>query len=211
MDPTERKALQRFVLNENIRRFQSRLDETTDTRARAWLVEMIRAAQRELAVLDAAARGAQRPWENIPPDRLAGERARARDRFRAEYADRPGPAALLDPAPGLAVVDVNRAFERAADMSRDQIVGQPMFLLFPDNPNDPEATGVSNLYNSLRTAAQTLQPHEMALQRYDTKDASGVWSARYWRPLNTPLLDEDGRLVLLLHAVEEATADVLGC
>jgi hypothetical protein len=32
---------------------------------------------------------------------------------------------------------------------------------------------------------------------------------RYWRPVNTPLLDEDGHLAFLLHQVEDVTAEVL--
>jgi hypothetical protein len=46
----------------------------------------------------------------------------------------------------------------------------------------------------------------MGLQRYDTQDAKGVWTPRYWRPVNAPLHDDQGRLILLLHRVEEAPA-----
>jgi hypothetical protein len=48
----------------------------------------------------------------------------------------------------------------------------------------------------------------MALQRYDTHDEIRGWTARYWRPVNTPLYDDAGHLIFLLHVVEEVAAGV---
>ncbi|MBS0410534.1 MAG: PAS domain-containing protein [Proteobacteria bacterium] len=158
-----------------------------------------------MALLDAARAGALPPWRKSPPRDLEAAQAKAVAWFDEAHATSPNPAALIDPSPGLALVAVNGAFEQAASLSRDRIVGRPLFDLFPDNPNDPSADGVHNLYASLRMVADTGRAHQMALQRYDTQDASGVWNARYWRPVNTPLNDDDGALILLLHVVEEAT------
>lgn len=77
--------------------------------------------------------------------------------------------------------------------------------MFPDNPDDPLADGVSNLYASLRIVAQTGRPHAMAVQRYDIRDPDGSFVERYWQPINSAIVDEDGRLTFLLHHVEDVT------
>lgn len=47
----------------------------------------------------------------------------------------------------------------------------------------------------------------MALQRYDVEapGSPGEWEERYWSPVNVPVLDAGGEVVLLVHRVEEIT------
>jgi len=53
----------------------------------------------------------------------------------------------------------------------------------------------------------------MALQRYDIPvdrdDAGGHFVERYWSPINTPVLDVDGRITHIIHRVEDVTEFVL--
>jgi CheY-like chemotaxis protein len=48
--------------------------------------------------------------------------------------------------------------------------------VFPDNPDDPDATGVSNLRASLERVRRERAPDTMAVQQYDilTADANGL-------------------------------------
>jgi PAS domain-containing protein len=116
---------------------------------------------------------------------------------------------LLDPGPGLQIVDVNDAYASATLTRRADVVGKSLFEIFPDNPEDEFADGVSNLYASLRTVAQTGQPHAMAVQRYDIRDTSGQFVERHWQPINTPIHDAEGHLIFLLHHVEDVTEEVM--
>jgi hypothetical protein len=88
-------------------------------------------------------------------------------------------------------------------------VGKSLFEVFPDNPNDPLADGIFNLYASLKTVAETGRPHAMAVQRYDVRSPAGGFVERHWQPVNTPLHDQNGRLVFLLHHVEDVTDQVV--
>ena len=115
---------------------------------------------------------------------------------------------LLDPAPGLHIVDINDAYARATLTNRDDVVGHSLFEIFPDNPDDALADGVSNLYTSLRTVVKTSQPHAMAVQRYDIRDPQGQFVERHWQPINSPIHDRDGLLIYILHHVEDVTADM---
>jgi light-regulated signal transduction histidine kinase (bacteriophytochrome) len=52
----------------------------------------------------------------------------------------------------------------------------------------------------------------MAIQRYDVRTPEaegGVFETYYWKATNTPLFDDAGALVYIMHAVENVTASVL--
>jgi PAS domain-containing protein len=55
--------------------------------------------------------------------------------YAALFAATPSPCLILDP--GLVIVDVNEAYLRATDRTRDDLVGQYPFDAFRDNPADP--------------------------------------------------------------------------
>jgi serine phosphatase RsbU (regulator of sigma subunit) len=125
--------------------------------------------------------------------------------YAAVFQALPGMVALL--RPDLVFADVNEEFLRGAGRKREQTVGRHLFEVFPDNPNDPAATGVRNLEASLRRALTTGERDAMALQRYDIQDPerSGHWQERYWSPCNAPVFGPGGEVVLLVHRVEEVT------
>jgi PAS domain S-box-containing protein len=125
--------------------------------------------------------------------------------YRAVFQALPGMVALL--TPGLAFADVNEEFLRTAGRKREQVTGRKLFDVFPDNPNDPAATGMRNLEASLRRVVATGERDAMALQRYDVEDPErpGHWQERYWSPCNAPVLGPDGQVVLVVHRIEEVT------
>ncbi|MGY1836295.1 ATP-binding protein [Blastococcus sp. SYSU DS0510] len=116
------------------------------------------------------------------------------------------PAPFLVLTPELVIVGMNRARERVTGTQRADVVGRHLFDAFPDNPENPQASGVRHLRASLERVLSTGEPHTMALQQYDILDrTTGEFVERYWSPVNVPLLDEHGRVVLLLHRVEDVT------
>ena len=127
--------------------------------------------------------------------------------FRALFESAPGLYLVL--TPDLKVAAVSDAYLRATMTRREEILGRDLFEIFPDNPDDALADGVSNLYTSLRTVVKTGQAHAMAIQRYDIRDPDGEFVERHWQPVNSPIHDRDGVLIFLLHHVEDVTADVL--
>ncbi|MEV6486000.1 SpoIIE family protein phosphatase [Streptomyces sp. NPDC051576] len=125
--------------------------------------------------------------------------------YGAVFQGLPGMVALL--TPDLVYADANEEFLRMSGRTREQVVGRFLFDVFPDNPNDPAATGMRNLEISLRRVVATGERDAMALQRYDVESTQrpGQWEERYWSPVNAPVLDEGGKVVLLVHRVEEVT------
>src|SRR6476620_5916108 len=118
----------------------------------------------------------------------------------------PGCYLILSPkAPEFIILDVNNAYLAVSHSTRD-IVGKPLFDVFPDNPDDPKASGVKNLTASLEQVLKTRKPHEMAIQRYDTRSpGQNNFTIRYWKPVNIPVLAKDGTVECIIHSVEEVT------
>jgi PAS domain S-box-containing protein len=126
--------------------------------------------------------------------------------FRLLFESAPVPFLVLDR--DLGIVAANDAYLAASMTVREEIVGRNVFDVFPDNPGDPDATGESNLRASLGRVLAWGVADTMAVQRYDIRrpDADGGgFEERFWSPVNSPILDERGRVAYILHRVEDVT------
>lgn len=126
--------------------------------------------------------------------------------FRAS----PLPSLLLKPdAPRFTIVDANTAYLAITCTQLTDIEGEGLFEAFPDNPDNPDADGVKNLRASLHTVLQTSAPHKMATQRYDVPiRGSDDFVQRYYSPENTPILDDEGKVMLILHTATDISERV---
>ncbi|MGR6968131.1 SpoIIE family protein phosphatase [Streptomyces cynarae] len=126
----------------------------------------------------------------------------------ALFAATPSPYLVL--GPDLVIVDVNQAYLKATERTRQDLIGKHVFEAFPDNPADPEADGVRNLGASLHRVLASRRPDTMALQKYDipVMGQPGIFEERWWSPVNTPVLGGDGRVLWIIHRVEDVTAFV---
>lgn len=202
--------MHRFIFQQNIHHFECLLATETDKGTRDVLVGLLASARRELTCLEASTVGALAA-PDVGVGRCAGEtRRQLIARFQRRFSGTAKALLLLDPRPGLHIVDVSDAYAAATMVDRGAVCGVAMFEAFPDNPGDPAADGVTNLFKSLRIAATSGDAHAMPIQRYDVRDATGEFVKRFWRPVNTPVYDSDGHLVFLLHEVEDVTALVTG-
>jgi PAS domain-containing protein len=128
--------------------------------------------------------------------------------FAQVFRDLPIPAVVL--TPDFDIADMNLAYLQVAGRTREELLGRHVFDMFPDNPADPGARGVSNLTESLRRVLATGKPDTLAFQQYDVEvpGRPGVFARRYWCPVNAPIFGSDGRVVLIVQLVEEITERV---
>lgn len=111
-------------------------------------------------------------------------------------------------APDFAIVGASQAYLSATMTRREDIIGRGIFDIFPDNPDDPAATGVFNLKSSLERVARDRVPDTMAVQKYDIRkpeSEGGDFEARYWSPHNSPVFGPDRSLRYIIHRVEDVT------
>ncbi len=123
--------------------------------------------------------------------------------FHALFEASPGLILILSPE--LTILAATNAYLRATMTERDQIVGRSVFEVFPDNPDDPKATGVSNLRASLERVLSSKTADTMAVQKYDIRRPDGSFEERHWSPINAPVLDDSGNVRYLLHRVEDVS------
>jgi PAS domain S-box-containing protein len=115
------------------------------------------------------------------------------------------PALFLIVTPDLKIISVSDAYLKATMTKREDLLGRGIFEVFPDNPEDFTATGVSKLRASFDRVLQTESPDTMAIQKYDIRRPDGTFEERYWSPINSPVPGPDGRIVYLIHRVEDVT------
>jgi PAS domain S-box-containing protein len=118
------------------------------------------------------------------------------------------PGLYLVLAPDLTIVAVSEAYLRATMTKRDEILGRRLFDVFPDNPDDPTATGTHNLRTSLDLVRRDRVANAMAIQKYDIRrpeSEGGGFEERFWSPLNSPVLNANGELEYVIHRVEDVT------
>ena len=138
-----------------------------------------------------------------------GQPMAAATNFWAVFESAPDAYLLLAPdTPRFTMVAANEARLRATMTRREDVIGRPLFDVFPDSPTDPAATGVRNLRASLEQVLRSGKPHRMALQKYDIRRPDGSFEERYWDPLNSPVRDNRGKLIYIIHRVEDVTEQV---
>jgi signal transduction histidine kinase/DNA-binding response OmpR family regulator len=126
--------------------------------------------------------------------------------FKTLFESAPGVYLVLDP--DYVIVGASDAYLDATMTQRDAIVGKGIFEVFPDNPDDPGATGVRNLRASLDRVHRDRVPDTMAIQKYDIRRpqvSGGGFEVRYWSPVNTPVLGTNQELLYIIHRVEDVT------
>ena len=116
---------------------------------------------------------------------------------------------LLEPDAAFTILDASDTYLSATLTKREEIVGHHLFTVFPDNPADLEATGVSNLRKSLEYVIKEKRLHAMPIQKYDIPLPGGGFEARYWNPRNAPVLDQQGNVIYIIHQVEDVTSNIV--
>ena len=128
--------------------------------------------------------------------------------FQLVFEKGPTACLVLAPEPLFTILAVSDAYLGATSTTRQGIVGRALFDVFPDNPADPNPTGVSNLRASLERDIASGRTQTMAVQKYDIQRAGPAGEAfeeRYWSPVNTPVVSAAGEVLYVVHSVEDVT------
>ncbi|MCP2042667.1 PAS domain-containing protein [Pontibacter sp. HSC-36F09] len=108
--------------------------------------------------------------------------------------------------PDLVIVEATDALLKLFQMTREQIIGHPLFELFPNNPKYPEFK--ESVLQCLQHALTHKESFHNAMLRYDIQSASG-YEERYWSATSVPVLNDVGEVQYLIHEVSDVTDKVL--
>jgi PAS domain S-box-containing protein len=125
--------------------------------------------------------------------------------FRALFESAPGLYLVL--TPDLRIVAVSDAYLRATMTGREEILGREIFDVFPDNPDDPTATGVQTTRASFERVVRNRHADGVAAQKFDIRrpEPDGGFEERYWSLVSWPVLGEDGNVAHIVNRVEDVT------
>lgn len=126
--------------------------------------------------------------------------------YRSIFESMPGNYLVIEPnAPYFTIIAVSDGYAAQTKVKKEEIIGKALFEVFPDNPGDPYADGVSKLSASLETVIREKRPHLMPVQHYDIPAHNGSFLTRYWTPTNSPVLNDYGEVAYIIHHVVDAT------
>lgn len=129
--------------------------------------------------------------------------------FRSIFESMPGNFIVVAPNPPyFTIIAVSHAYATQTNIKKEEVTGKALFDVFPDNPGNSYAHGVSKLSASLETVIREKQQHHMPVVHYDIPSADGFFSTRYWTATNTPVLNEYGEVSSIIHHVIDVTEEV---
>ncbi|MGM0584216.1 MAG: PAS domain S-box protein [Pseudomonadota bacterium] len=131
-------------------------------------------------------------------------------RFRSLFEAVPGKLVVLSPA-DFEVLAVNDAYLAATGTRRDEVLGRRLFEVLPFGDRAGRDEAAEGLRASLERVATNRAPDVMPVQRYPLwKDgtADGAVEERWWSLVNSPALDEHGRVACIFHRAQDVTEAV---
>jgi PAS domain S-box-containing protein len=109
-------------------------------------------------------------------------------------------------APVYTMLDVNNAYLSATYTTREDLIGKPVFGVFPANPTDNISKNIERTIYSFEQAIYNKVPHVMSNYRYDIPiPGTDEFEERYWTTSNTPVLDEHGNVLYFIHSPNNVT------
>ncbi|MFJ6076557.1 PP2C family protein-serine/threonine phosphatase [Streptomyces sp. NPDC093065] len=113
------------------------------------------------------------------------------------------PSAMLVLTSDLIILDANASYQTLVGRDRRQLQGRYIFDAFPQ---DRDALD-DHLTASVRRVLETGKQDVEGPIRYDVEepDRPGVFTERWWSPVNAPVMDAEGNIALVVHRLEEIT------
>lgn len=199
--------LRRFVLCGNIKRFVEHLNSKNSVDSFDYFRGLVNQNRRELALLDAQQYGAfnalryrsrsVRECNSLTPEDLA-----------IDYIDRDSAILILSPGPGLKIVYANEAISAETGIAAIQMVGRPVYEVFPENPDAFECECIAGTLLSINKVMETKKSDILPAQRYDIRNPDGVFMERYWRIEFRPLFDAKSEVAFIKVNISYVTPAV---
>lgn len=137
---------------------------------------------------------------------MAGLSGISTDHYQRLFESSPASFLILLPDADFTIVSVTDDYLSDTLTKRENILGKPLFEVFPDNPTDPESHSTKLLADSFRRVMATKSVDTMDLIRYDVPKPDGTgFEERYWRPVNKAALSLEGEILYIIHRAQDVT------
>ncbi|GAC1622630.1 MAG: hypothetical protein NVS9B10_06820 [Nevskia sp.] len=156
--------------------------------------------------------------ETLAQERIARAQALARERkaraeaeatkhhFRALFESVPGAYAVLEPE-AFRIVAASDAYLTKVRGTREAVVGRLLPELLRGLASETGLKSLTLLQASLRAVVAERRTDTMRVQAFPlaSADAPQIFEEHFWSTLNAPIFGPDGRLVYVMHRIEDVT------
>ncbi|MEO5591484.1 MAG: PAS domain S-box protein [Chitinophagaceae bacterium] len=109
-------------------------------------------------------------------------------------------------APAYTMLDVNNAYLSATNTVRENLIGKPVFGVFPANPTDNDSKNIERTIHSFEQAITNKAVHIMSNYRYDIPiPGTNDFEERYWTTSNIPVMDSNDKVIYFIHSPANVT------
>lgn len=109
-------------------------------------------------------------------------------------------------SPCFTIMDASESYLQMVDKSKAELEGRGVFEAFPPNPNRPQDSIF--LKASFEEVIATKKTSMLPVQRYDVQDEEDYFTSRYWRIVNSPVLDQQDNVAYIINTVEDITNEI---
>ncbi|MEO5647282.1 MAG: PAS domain-containing protein, partial [Chitinophagaceae bacterium] len=133
------------------------------------------------------------------------------DTYKVVFETNPIPHLLLLPdAPKFTIVAANEAYLKSTGTSKSEIIRKGLFEIFPIRYYNDPALPEDQLMASLNKILREKIPDQLEFHEYDLNIAGpGGDVGQYWNLVNRPVINNEGEVVYIIHAVTDETAVIL--
>lgn len=124
------------------------------------------------------------------------------------FRDMPEAYMVFEATPEYRIVEINKARERLMGVSREYVIGRPLFEAFPDMGPRLKQSGEDEVRQHIAGVVRSRKPQRIETFRYDTRDENGRVLTRYWESMLIPVLGSGTQVQYLLSMARDVTDSV---
>lgn len=129
--------------------------------------------------------------------------------FKATFNALPGCFMLIKPdAPDYTILAISDDLLQVTHLERPDVVGQNLFIVFPENQDLNAHTGLVNLKASLERVVRQKSTDRISVLRYQLHQSGESVQETYWSVTNKPFLNQQNELEYIIYQATDITRQV---
>ncbi|MDN5275412.1 MAG: domain S-box protein [Candidatus Saccharibacteria bacterium] len=109
--------------------------------------------------------------------------------------------------PTFTILAASDGYLKVTGKERAEIIGKPMFEVFPDTSPRAQKTGKGEVQLSFERCIESKQLEHTGVIRYDILSPGGKLSVRYWQATHYPIIN-DGTVTAIMQSTDDITEDI---
>ena len=130
--------------------------------------------------------------------------------YKTSFEQSPALIIIIDT--NFCITVVSDSYLKATDTKRENIMGQNIFNIFPNNPDDVTSDGEAIILASFNRVLKNKIPDIIPVIKYDIPKPANEglgFTTKYWRACHSPVLDEFNNVKSIIQFVEDVTENTV--